>query len=141
MPRKSSASLAVVRPTATLPRLKPARKLSPLERRVWAESVDSLPGDYFGAESRSQLEAYVGHVALAAMLLERLSESPVDADWLKLCACQVAQSKAAAAYARSLRLTTQSRLDKTVAATKSKQGGPATLETLRLRYAAEADES
>jgi hypothetical protein len=99
--------------------------------------VDALPAGYFGSEQRQQLEAYVGHAALAAMLGEKLADGPIDADWLKVNAAQIAQSKAALAFARSLRLTLQARLDKTVAATQSRLTGPATLEQMKARYAEE----
>lgn len=140
MPRASSASLAIVQLSRLQPRVRPGRKLTALERRLWTQAVDSLPAGYFGAEHAQQLEAYVRHAGLAEMLAERLITTEPGPDWLKLNAAHIAQSKAALAYARSLRITVQSRLDKTVASTRSKQLGPATLETLRQRYQSEGND-
>lgn len=138
--RKSAQDLAIKSPIAVIPRLKPPRTLSPLEARLWSGAVDALPAGFFGPEHVQQLDAWVRHSALAEMLAERLVElDPTDAAWPKLCAAQVAHSKAALAYARSLRLTVNSRADRDATATAAKKGrtGPASLEQLAARYADE----
>lgn len=133
----SAADLAVVATAAPVPRVRPGRALSAAERALWTAAVDGLPGDWFGPEHAPQLVLFVRHQAQALALAERLAElDPLDPAWPKLHAAQIAASKAALAYARSLRLTLASRADRDAATTKARRsGGPASLEQLRARYA------
>jgi hypothetical protein len=118
-------------------RVMPPRKLTALERRHWVAVVDGLPAGFFGPEHAQQLAAYVNHAALAEVLgAWLLKAQPDDPKWAQVNAAQVAHSKAALAFARSLRITNNSRADRDAAATAARRGstGPATIEQLRQRY-------
>ena len=136
MPKKSAASLAIGSVAPAAPRLRVPRDLTPQQAALWRAVVDSLPGDFFGVEQAQLLRGYVQHSALADDLLQRLTTlDPMDDAWPKLSAAQVSHSKSALAFARSLRLTNQSRVQPDTAQSKAKgQTGPATLEALRSRY-------
>lgn len=136
MPRASSSSLAIVTPTTVLSRVKPPRKLSAAEAKHWTAAVDSLPASFFGAEHAQQLGAYVRHAALADAMAGRLLDvDPAAVEWMRINAALIQHSRAALAYARSLRLTLSARADRDAAASAAKKRGPATLEQLRERYA------
>lgn len=135
MPRKSAASLSVAPPPARTSRLPAPSGLTPTQAAIWRDVVDVLPADYFGHEQAPQLVTYCRHAALASDLAQRLATlDPLAEGWAKLSAAQVSHSKAALAYARSLRLTMQSRVQPDTAGNKAKRTGPATLELLRSRY-------
>lgn len=137
MPRKS-ASLTIAPVALRTPRLRAPADLTPPQAAVWHAVVDTLPGDYFSAEQAQLLRAYCQHTAMADHLAQRLvTLDPLDDGWSKLSAAQISHSKAALAFARSLRLTNQSRVQPDTAATKSRQTGPATLELMRSRYGAQ----
>jgi hypothetical protein len=135
MPRKSTAALAVAPVLIRTPRLRAPADLAPAQLALWHTVVDTLPGDYFSPEQAQLLRSYVTHAALADDLAQRLlTLDPMADGWSKLSVAQVSHSKAALAFARSLRLTNQSRVQPDTAATKARAGGPATLELLRTRY-------
>ena len=137
MPKPSAASLTIAPVVLRAPRLLAPADLTQQQAAGWHAVVDSLPGDYFGAEQIQQLRAYVMHAALADDLARRLvTLDPLADGWSKLSAAQVSHSKAALAFARSLRLTNQSRIEPDTAATKARSNGPATLELMRNRYGA-----
>lgn len=137
-PQSQSSMMVATAGLHTLPRIAPPKGLNDTERRFWLTAVDSLPADFFGAEHRQQLLAWVRHAAMAERLAEALAEMDVtSADFPKISAQQIAHSKAALAYSRSLRITVNSRADRDAAATKAGKGRmqPATIEQLRERYA------
>jgi hypothetical protein len=139
MPRKSTAALlALPAIKPPMPRLRAPADLTPAQAAHWHAVIDSLPGGYVGPEAAQQMRAYCVHAALADDLAQRLTTlDPLADGWVKLSACQVSHSKAALAFARALRLTTISRMERDTAATRAAQRGPATLEQMRQRYGAE----
>lgn len=129
--RKSAAALAVVSPEIGAPRALPPAGLTPAQRVVWLETVNSKPSEWFGPEHVPMLEAYCRHVATARALAQQIEE--FDPDWLKdddglkrydrLLGMHVRETGRVNEFARAMRLTQQSiyRADK--AATLSKRGG------------------
>lgn len=111
MPRKSKESMQVARvePLRRIERLRPPPGMSPRENEIWLGVVNPLPADYLKPEMGEQLKAYCFHQAMAERLAAKLASSDPDGEWLKLSAQQIAHSKAALAFARSLRLTNQAR--------------------------------
>ncbi len=97
----------------SLPRLKPPGDLTDDQKRIWHETVNALPPDWFADEHIAMLRLYCQHITRAAKLesaLERLD--PVDNlnDYEKLVKLAGLESAKALALARAMRLTQQSRL-------------------------------
>ena len=113
MPRRSAASLSVVPPVAArkATRLPAPADLNDRQRELWLATTAPLPADYFSRDQASLLRAYVTHADLAETLTRTLSTlEPTSADWARVSAAQVSQSKSMLAFARALRLTSQARV-------------------------------
>ncbi|WP_300106349.1 hypothetical protein [Rhodoferax sp.] len=94
-------------------RLQPPAALSMAQQFVWHQTVDNLPDDWFAAEQIPMLTAYCGHVARAAQIEAALSGlDPLDdlPEFDKLTKLAAGESAKIAMFARSMRLTQQSRL-------------------------------
>jgi hypothetical protein len=144
MPRKSAASLALV-PSVTqlLPRLKPPRRLSKAEQRHWLGIVSALPTSAFDAVDAPALAAYCNHAAQAEQLGVWLAEhGPTDPQWGRVNSAQALHSRAALAWARSLRLTRVARSDRDRSATAARRGNtaPVSFEQMLANYRRQADE-
>lgn len=128
--RKSAASLAVVSPEVGAPRALPPAILTPAQRVVWMETVNSKPSEWFGPEHVPILEAYCRHVVTARTLAEQIET--FDPEWIKdddglkrfdrILAMHTRETGRVNELARAMRLTQQSiyRADK--AATLEKRG-------------------
>jgi hypothetical protein len=91
---------------------------------VWRAVTDSLPSHYFPPEAFDTLSAYANHTVSARMLSRQIDEFAPE--WLaeeggierfnKLLAMRERETRAAAAMARALRLTNQSRYQPSKAA-------------------------
>ena len=114
--RKSAAALAVVSPEIGAPRALPPAVLTPAQRVVWMETVNSKPSEWFGPEHVPILEAYCRHVVTARTISEQIEE--FDPDWLKdddglkrfdrLLAMHTRETGRVNELARAMRLTQQS---------------------------------
>lgn len=118
--RKSLASLSVVGEVASLSVLMPPNGLSPEQKAIWMETVNSKPSEWFGREHIPMLEAYTAHVVekrkldimLKAFDLEWETDEQVDAGLKRLEKLQKmhrVQTQAIDTLMRSMRLTHQSR--------------------------------
>lgn len=121
--RKSAASLAVVTP---LPgqRAAPPDELTKAEADIWRSVVSTKPAEWFQPDSYPLLVAYCRHTVMARLLSEQIGrlpsveEDPTTFDVLKeLLKMRDRESKAVNMFARSMRLTQQSRLKAETAAT------------------------
>ena len=114
--RKSAASLAVVSAEVGAPRATPPAGLTPAQRMVWLETVNSRPAEHFGPEHIPILESYCRHVVSARLLSEQIED--FDSEWLKddaglkrydkLLAMHVRETGRVNEFARAMRLTQQS---------------------------------
>ena len=114
MPRKSSASFHVpalpIRCEA--PRLSAPPHLGPDAADVWQSIVRALPADYFRAEVGPMLERFCVHFARCRRLETMIAATDPEIDlerFALLAKLARAESAHAAALARALRLTNQSR--------------------------------
>ena len=112
MPRKSSAALTVVTLDARrATRLPAPSDLSERQRELWRATTAPLPPDFFTRDQVSLLRSYVVHADMAETLTRALSTlAPASADFARVSAAQVSQSKSMLAFARALRLTSQARV-------------------------------
>jgi hypothetical protein len=123
------------------PRLNPPASLSLAQRLVWAQTVDNLPSDWFSTEQIPMLTAYVGHVARAAQIEAALTTLDPLADleqFDKLSKLSAGESAKIAMFARSMRLTHQSRLKAETAS--SRAGGAASAAAVGGGWGDEYDE-
>jgi hypothetical protein len=95
------------------PRLQPPDTLNDAQKVIWHQTVDNLPDDWFSLEQTPMLVAYCQHVARAAQIEAALATlDPLsDLDTFdKLAKLAAGESAKVAMFARSMRLTQQSRL-------------------------------
>lgn len=95
------------------PRLQPPAALSEAQQIVWHQTVDVLPSDWFSVEQTPSLVAYCQHTARAAQIEAALAklDPMTDLDTFdKLTKLRAGESAKIAMFARSMRLTQQSRL-------------------------------
>lgn len=131
MPRKSAASLTVVPVAARqATRLPAPADLTDRQRKLWRETTAPLPADFFSRDQASLLRSFVVHADLAETLTRTLATmEPTTADWARVSAAQVSQSKSMLAFARALRLTSQARVQpdtagRAVAREQARPAGP-----------------
>lgn len=96
-----------------IPRLQPPAVMPATQQAIWHQTVDNLPSDWFAAEQVPMLTAYCEHCARKAQIENALSGlDPVqDLDVFdKLTKLAAGESAKIAMFARSMRLTQQSRL-------------------------------
>lgn len=123
--RKSTAALAVARPTPVLSesRLAPPTHLPDAERDVWLQVVNDQPASSFTETHAPMLELYCRHVVLSRILADELLNFDrawiADDDGLKrydrLLAMHERESRAASSAATRLRITRQAIDQQTVA--------------------------
>ncbi len=123
--RKSTAALAVARPTPVLSesRLAPPIHLPDAERDVWFQVVNDQPASSFTETHAPMLELYCRHVVLSRILADELLNFDrawiADDDGLKrydrLLAMHERESRAASSAATRLRITRQAIDQQTVA--------------------------
>lgn len=117
MPRTSSASLSIVRPSPRPDRPRPPAELTDEEAHEWREVVNRLPPDWFPRETHPQLANYCRHVVqrrVLAGLIHQTVQQDLDeraniARYERLLAMAEKETRAINALARSMRLTLQSR--------------------------------
>ncbi len=111
MPRKSAASLAVVPGLRTIPRLRPPRDLTPLQRSFFAHIVASKPADWFQASDLPLLVLLCRHLARADQIEEqlRLIDPMYTEAFDALARMADRESQRIAMLMTRLRLTPQSR--------------------------------
>jgi hypothetical protein len=117
--RKSAAALAVVPAGEVLARLRPSANLTAEQRRVWLETVNARPADWFGPEQVPLLEGFCRHAAFAAALAGEINVC--EPDWLKdeeglkryktLLEMHERETRAMSSLATRLRLTNQALQD------------------------------
>lgn len=123
--RKSTAALAVARPTPVLSesRLAPPTHLPDAERDVWLQVVNDQPASSFTETHAPMLELYCRHVVLSRILADEILNFDrawiADDDGLKrydrLLAMHERESRAASSAATRLRITRQAIDQQTVA--------------------------
>src|SRR5215831_16065062 len=74
MPRKSSASLAVVSRVPGRGRPEPAADLDLIEQRIWREVVDALPGHWLDSAGQLVLRRLVAQAAVSERQEARLPQ-------------------------------------------------------------------
>lgn len=123
--RKSTAALAVARPTPVLSesRLAPPIHLPDAERDVWLQVVNDQPASSFTETHAPMLELYCRHVVLSRILADEILN--FDRAWIadedglkrydKLLAMHERESRAASSAATRLRITRQAIDQQTVA--------------------------
>jgi hypothetical protein len=114
MPRRSAASLTVLRPD--LPkRPEPPADLTPKQRKLWQEIVSSQAADYFIPGSLPLLAQLVRHVETADVLAKAINSMAGLEDDLKLAnklfAMAARESAAIAMLSVKLRLAQSARFD------------------------------
>lgn len=95
------------------PRLQPPTTLSAAQKIIWTQTVSNLPSDWFSLEQVPMLTAYCGHVARAAQIEGALAGLDPLVDLVqfdKLSKLAAGESAKIAMFARSMRLTQQSRM-------------------------------
>lgn len=130
--KKSIAALAVATEGTAFTRLAPPSGLSEAELQVWLRTVNGLPAEWFQSEHVPLLTNYCRHVVTADLLDAQLKAFAPE--WLKedagleryslLLDLFGKETKMIQSWARSLRLTHQSRYKSNVASTRSVQRGP-----------------
>jgi hypothetical protein len=122
--RKSAASLAVVPVGMSIARLPPSAQLTSEQRRIWLETVNARPAEWFGPEQVPLLEGYCRHAAYAAALAGEINQCGPDGlqedDGLKrlraLLDMHEKEVRAMSSLATRLRLTNQALYDERTAA-------------------------
>jgi hypothetical protein len=110
---RSAAALAVASPELS-GRSEPPDRLTPAEAELWCEVVAARPRTFFEPAVLPLLEAYVTAVIEGRALAADMAATPrndLKARALLLKSYDVA-TRVALAHARSLRITTQSRISK-----------------------------
>lgn len=97
------------------PRIKPPAELGEAQQKIWFQTVNALPSDWFANEQIPILTAYCNHAARLAQLeaaMANLSDPTGDDLAVFSCLSKLASGESAkvAMHARSMRLTQQSRL-------------------------------
>jgi hypothetical protein len=131
VPRKSAASLAIVREVGPVVRLMPPAGLSAWERGLWLDVVNGKPAEWFAAEHEPLLRQYVKHAATARVLQAQIDE--FDPEWLKdddglrrydrLLSAHEREGRAMTSIATKMRLTQQSQYGARAASTASDSTG------------------
>jgi phage terminase small subunit len=116
MPRKSQASLSVVRIDAGQSRLRPPASLSDAERAAFIDVVSTTKANHFVASDMSLLYRYAEATVLAEQAARHLrDEGPVIAGrvspWIVI---QEKSVRALVSLSMRLRLAPQSRVDRKV---------------------------
>jgi hypothetical protein len=130
--RKSTAALAVVTPITITKRLAPPEHLPADQQKIWQETVDAMPADWFGPEHLPMLESYCRHIAFGRTIGKALAQVPpewlLDEEGLKrhdrLYAMHEREGRAASSLATRMRLTQQAVIDKRVAGHKGQTHKP-----------------
>lgn len=121
--RKSAATLtAIAAHMRTITRLAPPDDLTPSEWKVWTDTVNSKPPEWFGPEHETMLRAYVESVSMMRELRRTLKTVRVkDIDMFRHVNSQLqAETKLVLTLATKMRLTQQSQYDEKTAKTNSK---------------------
>jgi hypothetical protein len=129
MPRKSAASLAVVRPEGRLDRLRPPADLGEAEQQVWRTITQACDPQHFQASDAPLLRRYVENVMLAGRAAEALAtEGPVIngrlSSWLTVAE---KADRALVALSMRLRISPQARMRREGTAPK---GAPASVYSM-----------
>jgi hypothetical protein len=124
--RKTGGAMVAVTPIEQARIVAPSA-LTAEERKIWRETVDAKPADWFGIEQAPLLESYCRHVCEARMLGKAIAQvqggsiaNSSDEDLLRLdrlCRMRDREVRAVSALATRMRLTQQSVIDKRVAGT------------------------
>jgi hypothetical protein len=127
MPRKSAAALSVIQPLPGQKRPEPPAELTDEQAVEWRKVVDRLPPDWFPVESHPLLVAYARHVVNARIIAGKIAG--FDRSWLddpeglkmfeKLTMMGEREGRAISSLATRMRLTQQSRFQKTTATNKA----------------------
>jgi phage terminase small subunit len=122
--RKTTAALTVVLPVP-MQRPEPPTWLPADQASLWREVTSTKPPAFFDAAVLPLLESYCVHCTVARGLAADLAALPAGAvaKRAKLLALFDTATRAALAHARSLRITTQSRITKGAAATAHNNTG------------------
>jgi len=78
MPRKAAAALAVVPRIPGQGRPPPPADLDPVERRIWSEVVDALPGHWLDPAGQVLLRRLAAQAAVAEQLELRLRQTRAE---------------------------------------------------------------
>lgn len=122
--RKSAASLAVVASNALPQRLPPPEYLTPAQRALWLDVVDTKPADWFGPDSAPILVEFVRAVETCNQLAGPIAATMDGGDPREIASIlgvRDREAKRAADLATKLRLTQQSRYTPQAAATANKR--------------------
>jgi hypothetical protein len=113
--RGRKGMLAVVQDSSVsaVERPEPLVNLTPEQRVVWINTVNSLPADWFPRETHETLAQYCRHVVAAAhvsqMLEEVESRAEIDvSDYDKLLKMQERETRILLSLATKMRMTQQS---------------------------------
>ena len=106
MPRKSSASLAVLSVDGSPPRLQSPATLSPTERDIFTSLVSTVDRRHFRPSDLPLLSSYCRAIDLEARAAKALTDDPCDKQWLS--AWEKA-SRVMVALSMRLRLSPQAR--------------------------------
>ena len=140
---RSSAELAVVPPiVAERPRLPGPATLTDAEREVWRESVGAMPSAWFPPETAPLLERYCRHVVRSRCLEALLCDVDPMTDldrYGKLSRLAGEETGRILAVARSLRLTTQSRIAAATAGSRAGQRRP--VQNIKVLFEDDDDET
>jgi hypothetical protein len=106
MPRKSAASLAVLRPPDARPQPpEPPAELTPSQARIWRDVAASRPADWFDAGAGTLLVAFCRHVDTGNTLAGLIAATePTDKRYRSLLLMAARQSSMVAMLASKLRL-------------------------------------
>lgn len=116
--RTSSAALAVVQPLTVVERPVPPDHLRPEEQQEWARIAAGMPADWFTPETYPLLEQYCRHVVSARHVAQAIRKYERDEEnfsvrlYDRLLAMQEREGRAIGVLATRMRLTQQSRYDK-----------------------------
>lgn len=129
--RKSSAALNVVPLVTGAERPPPPADLTEVEAEEWRAIVGRMPDRWFTRETHGLLAAYCRHWSNARLLAERLGE--FQGVWLRsgdglerfdrLSRVYDREVRAMSSLATRMRLTQQSRIEATTAATAARNAG------------------
>jgi hypothetical protein len=130
MPRKSAASLAVVRvgPKPLKARLAPPAGMPERQAEHWVRITGALPADWFSPEQAPLLTRLCVHTTRCEDIEHAMAGLDPLADleeYRKLAAVASAETSRLLALSRSLRLTLTARMEHDTAATKAAKGGAA----------------
>lgn len=115
MPRKAFAALATPTPIPYgKPRIAAPERLTDAQSSVWRQVVTGLPPGYFGSDTGPMLERFCIHVARCRRVETLIAEAEAAPEldlglFERLTKMARAESAQAAALARALRITNQSK--------------------------------